>query len=211
MFGLETNAFVFLMIWGTHRLFDEHHQPDKFPWSGVIFAIGGLTRPEAPLFIGIPMLMLGKGLWSRQNLIRCVLFVVPLMAHLAWRYGYYGSLLPSTLDAKTGDLRSQLKAGRSYVLDWVDHCGLVLFIGFYGIALGLVKRHRELITIALVLFAVLGYVVLVGGDWMSYFRFLTPAEPYAFLLVGVATRELWQTHNKAAWLALAFLGHMGRR
>ena len=39
-------------------------------------------------------------------------------------------------------------------------------------------------------------VWLVGGDWMSYFRFMAPAEPFCFLLVCVGARALIQTKDR---------------
>ena len=206
VFGLETNAFIFLMMLGTLMMFEEHDRGRGFPWSGVVFALGGLTRPEAPMFIGVPMLLLGKKFFSKQNLIRGVVFAAPLVAHMLWRYSYYGSFLPSTLDAKTGDLRAQYKSGRAYTMAWADHAGSVVWLGFYGLALGVVRRKRELLTVAAMFWAMVCYVLLVGGDWMSYYRYLAPAEPYAFLLVCVAAREIVQTHNKAAILALGLFG-----
>src|SRR5690606_12935089 len=88
VFGLETGAFVALVVTGTWMMFREHETPSAFPWSGVVFAFAALTRPEAPMFIGIPMLMLGKAFFSRQNLLRIALFAVPALAHLFWRHAY---------------------------------------------------------------------------------------------------------------------------
>lgn len=206
VFGLETTSFIFLIMLGTLMMFEEHDRGRGFPWSGVVFALAGLTRPEAPMFLGIPMLLLGRKFFSRQNLVRGIVFAVPIASHYLWRYGYYGEWTPSTLSAKTGDLRQQYRGGRAYLTGWIDHAGVVVFIALYGLALGFVRRNREIVTIGIVFFATCGYVWLVGGDWMSYFRFMAPAEPFCFLLVCVGARALIQTKDRAAILACVLFG-----
>lgn len=202
VFGLETGLFQFLVILGTTMMFEESDRHRAFPASGLVFALAGLTRPEAPMFLGLPMLLLGRGMFARQNLVRGALFVLPIAAHMLWRHGYYGSWTPATLSAKTGDLKSQWKGGRGYVLAWLEHAGPVMVMWCYGVGLAISRRSREAMTLALVFVAVALYVALVGGDWMSYYRFMAPAEPYAFVLVCAAVRSLVQTRDRAALIGL---------
>lgn len=58
VFGLETAMFGFLLIAGIHSFLREEAGERERPWSGLIFALAGLTRPEAPLFLGLLMLHL---------------------------------------------------------------------------------------------------------------------------------------------------------
>lgn len=204
--GLETSAFTFLVLWGTWRMFLEVERGDRVPWSGLVFAAAGLTRPEAPLFIGLPMLLLGRGFFSRQNLLRAALCGGPLLLHLLWRYSYYGAWLPATLGAKTGDLQQQLDRGSGYLSSYVETGGPIVFLALFGIAVALVKRHRELASLAAITVAWFAYVLLVGGDWMSYHRFLAPTEPFLFVLVGLAIRRIVETLDRAAILGLALFG-----
>jgi arabinofuranosyltransferase len=205
MFGLEASMFAFLVALGTLMLFEEHVRARGIPWSGLVFAVAGLVRPEAPMFLGLAMLPLGRAFLGRQNLVRGTMFVVPLLVHALWRHSYYGAWLPGTLAAKTGDLVLQWKTGTAYVLAWVATCGPMLFFSMYATALAIVRRERELFTIALLTLAVGAYVILVGGDWMSFHRFMTPAEPFAFVLVCVAFRQLAGLGDRAALLALALV------
>ncbi|MEM6295902.1 MAG: hypothetical protein AAGA54_31815 [Myxococcota bacterium] len=210
MFGLETIGFVFLVMLGTWLMFREVERDRGIPWSGLVFALAGLTRPEAPMFLGIPMLLLGRRFFARQNLLRGVLFAAPLALHLLWRHDYYGAWLPATLSAKTGNLRQQVEAGKGYLEGWLQHAGPIVFLMLYGIAVGVVRKHRETLTLAAVFTAICGYVLLVGGDWMSYFRFMAPAEPYAFLLVGMTVRAIIEHRKAAPILALGgFLTWVG--
>ena len=202
MFGLETTLFCFLVVLGTLLLFEEQTRGRGFVGSAVVFALAGLTRPEAPMFLGIPMLLLGRKFLSRQNVMRGLVFVLPLALHLAWRRAYYGSWVPSTLPAKTGDLVQQWKGGKAYVLGWLEHAGPVVFLSLYGLGIGVARKSREVLSIAAVFVAVTVYVLLVGGDWMSYYRFIAPAEPYCFVLVCLAARRLVESRDRAALVAL---------
>jgi arabinofuranosyltransferase len=59
VFGLETSMFAFLIVAGILAFLREEDDARRRPWSGLIFALAGLTRPEAPLFFGLLMLHLG--------------------------------------------------------------------------------------------------------------------------------------------------------
>src|SRR5262249_30967123 len=124
VFGLETSFFVFFVLLGTWLFLRERDRPEAFPWSGASLAVAGLTRPEAPLFAGLLMLMLaGKptaegarvslrssilALFERRNLLRAALFALPVAAHFVFRRAYYGAWLPNTFAAKTGNLEQQI-------------------------------------------------------------------------------------------------------
>ena len=211
VFGLETVGFVFLILAGTHLFLRETDlgneapaPPRAFPWSGLVFALAGLTRPEAPMYLGILMLYLGRRFFSRQNLIRAALFILPIAAHLVWRRLYYGAWVPNTLGAKTGNLQAQLQAGLGYVRNYALHAGPVLYLALLGLGLAIAKRRRDLLAISTIALAVAGYVVLVGGDWMKYFRFLAPFEPFCFLLIDLGVRRAVDRRDAATNLAIAF-------
>lgn len=232
VFGLETSFFVFLLLAGTWLFFRESDaaaaalkrdgdgdDSDKnkskksppedrrawlraFPFSGLVFALAGLTRPEAPMFIGILMLFLGRRMVSRQNLLRGVLFATPIAAHLLWRHSYYGAWLPNTLTAKTGNLEAQIGAGADYMQRYLTHGGAIIYLGIFGVALGYVAKRIDILAIAVTAAAVYAYVVIVGGDWMPFFRFASTFEPFAFLLVDLAARDMVDRRSRPVSLAL---------
>jgi hypothetical protein len=202
VFGLETIGFVFFITLGTLLMFREVERGEGFPWSGLVFALAGLTRPEAPMYAGIPMLLLGRRFFSRQNILRGVVFATVLGVHMVWRHSYYGEWLPATLSAKTGDWSRQYEGGKNYILSWIHHAGPIVFFSLFGFAIGLAKKHRETLTLGFVFVGVCGYLLLIGGDWMKYFRFMAPGEPYCFVLVCLGIRTIVQSHSKPAWLAM---------
>ncbi|RLB62250.1 MAG: hypothetical protein DRI90_09485 [Deltaproteobacteria bacterium] len=268
VFGLETTMFTFLLLYGTWLMLREEQRDGSFPWSGVVYGAAGLTRPEAPMYIGLCMLYLGgKGLipvdklvarwqgerqpesetdpdaerplllagsllgaaalyavwlsldqpttvtktlgalllvallltavahlprqlFGKRNLIRGTLFVAPVAAHLLWRKSYYGSWLPNTLSAKTGDMHQQLAGGSDYLMNFINHEGPIVYLALFGLAAGFAWRSRHLLAVATIVAFGAFYVVLVGGDWMPIFRFLVPVQPFLFLLIGVALRAI---------------------
>ncbi|WP_437958226.1 hypothetical protein WME76_00295 [Sorangium sp. So ce119] len=190
VFGLETPLFVLLVLAGTEMMFRERDRGTGFPYSGLVFGLAGLTRPEAPMFIGIPMLFLGLRFFGRQNLLRGVVFAAPIALHMLWRHSYYGTWLPNTLSAKTGSLAQQLAGGRHYIGEYVEHTWPALLLALFGLCVAIVSRHRDALCVGALALAVAGYVLLVGGDWMPFYRFMSPFEPFCFLLAGLGARSL---------------------
>jgi len=193
IWGLETGFFVCFLLLGTWLFLREREDSEgrAFPFSGLAFAVAGLSRPEAPLFLGLLMLFLGRDFFRRQNLLRGIIFVIPIALHMLWRHGYYGSWLPNTLSAKTGNLEQQLHSGADYLDKYVRHAGVALWLSAFGVGYGVAKRNRWVLACAVTALAVAGYVALVGGDWMPFYRFMATFEPYCFLLVGVGMRSVF--------------------
>ncbi|MBX3232298.1 MAG: hypothetical protein KIT84_21985 [Labilithrix sp.] len=203
VFGLETPLFVTLVVGGMYLFFQEEPafgepapRASKFPVSGILYGLAGITRPEAPMFIGILMLFLGRGLFSKRNITRGLLFVAPVGAHLLFRRSYYGQWTPNTFGAKTGNFDGQIQGGLRYVQNYIAHESRpLLIIAAIGVLWALLSRRRDLLSITATGAAVAGYVVLVGGDWMALFRFLVPFEPFCFLLICIVLREAWDRLN----------------
>ncbi len=244
IFGLETGFFVFLILAGTYLFMREVEPPPEaaappgasparfvFPWSGVVFMLAGLTRPEAPLFIGIlmiallcfrpfeplapdaPMVLRAPGFvigrfFSAQNLLRGGVFAIPIAEHLAFRRYFYGPYMLNTLFAKTGNLQGQIGAGIGYVQNYVVHAGPVLYLALLGVGIGFMGRRRDVIGFTFIGLAWLAYVVLVGGDWMKFFRFMAPFEPFCFLLIDLGVRRAVDKRDRVTNLALAIFAVM---
>jgi arabinofuranosyltransferase len=216
VYGLETSLFVFLVVAGLLLFLRETggvmrgkkgreraSEPVAFPWSGLVFALAGLTRPEAPAYLGILMLFLGWRMFGRQNLIRGAMFGGIVGAHLVFRKAYYGAWLPHTLGAKTGNLTNQLRGGWGYVQAYLANQGPAVWIALLGVAIGIVLLRRDVLAIATTAVFVVVYVVFVGGDWMPHHRFMAPFEPFCFLLVDLGARWMIDRRERATTLALA--------
>jgi hypothetical protein len=192
VFGLETPLFVLLILAGTELVFRERDRGSGFPWSGVVFGVAGVTRtaPEAAMFLGLVMLFLGLRFFGKQNLLRGVVFLAPVTAHTLFRHAYYGTWLPNTALAKLGNLSQQIAGGKHYLTEYAQHAWPLLLLALFGLCVAVMARQREALCFAVVAIAVTGYVLVVGGDWMPYFRFMAPFEPFAFLLACLGARSL---------------------
>ncbi len=221
VWGLETSLITFLVLAALELFFREEPSMGepadsvatapalrhaRFPWSALVFGLAGLTRPEAPLFMAIPMLFLGRRVMSRRNLLRAGVFASIVGSHVLFRRLYYGAWLPNSLPAKTGDLNAQFNRGWDYVQNYFVHAGPLVWLSVFGIVVAVETRRRDLLAIAAVALSYVGYVVVVGGDWMPYFRFLSPFEPFAFLLVDIGARSLLDKRKPPGWLAIVAIG-----
>lgn len=212
VFGLETTFFALLVTAGAWLVYREEDRAAAspgarvVPWSGLVFAAAGLTRPEAPLFLGLVMLTLGRRFLSPRNILRGLLFVGPVALHLLWRHSYYGDWLPATLYAKTGDFSRQLQGGLNYLKGYLDNLGLVALFALPGALVGLRTRPRETIAFAAITLLFTAYIVSVGGDWMPYHRFFAPVEPFFYLLIGLGAAWLVDTRKLPVILALLLAG-----
>ena len=201
--GLETALFIFLVLLGLLLTVEESERPERFPYSGLVYALAALTRPEAPLFLGLAMLVLGKRMFRRQNLLRGAIFAAVVGMHLLWRHSYYGAWLPNTFSAKTGSLSSQIPQGIEYVGAWLGTAGAIFWFALLGLTLTLSRRTTLGLAVVATAGAVCLYVVVVGGDWMPVFRFMAAFEPFAFLLVDLGLRAAAESKNRAVLAALA--------
>ena len=67
IFGLETAFFVALVLGGIVLVMRERTR-GGVPWSGLVFGIAGITRPEAPMFLGLTMLFMhGPALFDKPT------------------------------------------------------------------------------------------------------------------------------------------------
>jgi arabinofuranosyltransferase len=157
------------------------------------------TRPD-----GLPLILpvLALGLWERRTHWRAALMgLLPLLCWEMFALLYYGFPFPNTAYAKLshglprGALIDQglTYLGNSLRLDYVT-----LPATAAGVVLAFARRERALVALGAGVLLQLGYVVWIGGDFMSG-RFLT-----APLLVSVIvlSRLEWGGRS-AAGLSLA--------
>ncbi len=104
--GLETALFALLVLAGALALLRELER-GGFPWSGLLFALAGMARPEGVLVFGLSMAYLALFRLARRDRRpgladagRLLLFAGAYGGYFLWRYRYYGFLLPNTFYAK---------------------------------------------------------------------------------------------------------------
>lgn len=134
-------------------------------------ARGGDPRSEAKR-IGATLLVLGGGL-------------------LAYRWWTFGDWIPNTARAKGHLSQEGFVRGSKYVASFFLEYPLLGVFAVLGSIRALGRGCDVSTRSALVMFlGTLGYVALVGGDYMAWFRFLAPAVPFIALLGAAWVRGL---------------------
>ncbi|MDW8054897.1 MAG: hypothetical protein RMJ86_10200 [Anaerolineae bacterium] len=194
--GLETMLFACLFA-ASALAFVQEEETGKGAWSGVLFALLALTRPEGVLFGALAAALRAAKLWRERRAPaihdwwRLGLWLAPPLVHLAWRLNYYGYPLPNTVYAKSLGLHPRaFIEGAHYLYTSATTLGGValLLVGSFVV----VWRVRAL-RYAYLLAAVLAYAAFTfagGGDWMPAQRFLVHVLPAVVVLASVGLQWL---------------------
>ncbi len=224
VFGLETTFFTLLLTAAAFFFIEEEHLTSggaarphreelKLPWAALFLAGAAITRPEGIVY-ALALAPFGK--WQdalRRNALRLTLPGVVLVAHVAFRYVYYGQLLPNTYYAKLGDTPwwHVPPFALGYVARFARHEGPLLLLAVFGCVWAFATRRRDLQAVASMGAAALALSVPLSDDWMPADRLLAPFAPFAFVLACVMARTLFESGRHVA-LRAAFallLGYGG--
>lgn len=231
--GLETPLAMALLTTGVF-LFIVEQRTGSFPWSALAFSAGAMTRPELAgiaVFTGAygfgDALLRGDRAALRRMTIWTALFAATYGPYFAWRWSYYGYLLPNTFYVKVASNRETILNGLEYVRTHGQGLGfLPLIVGAFLLTF---QRStgikRDAVYILAVIVAWLTIVAVEGGDAFSAGRFLAPIVPIitlagvaglaALLRRGIADRRQFAAVSAAAVvifaLALAQSSVDGRR
>jgi arabinofuranosyltransferase len=151
-----------------------------------------LTRPEAgllgvmgALFFLHDLRRTSGRLWLRSLLAPAAIFLLMVGPYLAFKHGYYGSIIPNTFHAKEPNLAEALTYTVDNVWPWLG-LALLTVVAAWRRTLSAARMELGLLWAAFVLSS-----VLVGPDWMPAGRFLLPAVPLLALAAdGVVIRAL---------------------
>jgi len=172
-----------------------------------------LTRLDSIVLI-IPILLLVLFRTVRANnedqagrLARILALILPaavsMLLWFAWKFVYYGEVIPNTARVKGADTAA-MGMGLRYLFEFVRSYWMAPVLLFTTLQLAVLLKNlksRALIG-SLGLWVV--YVVVVGGDFME-FRLLMPALPLLFVVV-VASLPQEETKLKAALVGTLVLG-----
>jgi hypothetical protein len=213
--AMETLLFTALLLAGVCSSLREARM-QRWRGSGVLFALLCLMRPEGPFVFGVFTAALafaersGRGDWShlRRHLENALIVFAVVAIHFAWRWHYYGELLPNTYYAKVTGGAGQLATGLHYLREFSLANPVLAASLLFPLAL-LSRRLRTWFAqpaLALVVYATLaawvGYVVAVGADFMPYFRFFVPALPFCAVLAAGLLRGAPRLSSGGVVLAL---------
>lgn len=206
--GLEGGLFAFLVVLVVRKTVEEADAKLIGALLGLMF----ITRPESllilPLVVGYQAFgtaASGDRSASRRRAVAVGAAAIAIVgAATIWRLGYYGSLFPNSMTAKSvlpagaAALLQNLAPGTAYLGRFaVAQAPLVL-----GAALALtwLPKHRALWFSLLVVASEVPPVLVNGGDWMPHYRLLMVFVPLlaAPLALGLSkTLEAWERPGRA--------------
>jgi arabinofuranosyltransferase len=181
--GLETALFTVLILAAFVVLTAGPVTLKRAFVTGLILGLAALTRPDAPLVAAACGVFV---LWRADRKVAAGAaifagFALLWAPHLAWRYSFYGSLVPNTALAKSAHL-AWWSQGFTYVALYVQRYP-VLLIGPALLAFRAVRQGKaglserpDLVLAAAIALLHAVYVARVGGDFM-FARFLIPVTP----------------------------------
>lgn len=204
--GLETALFTFLVVAGLERGLAPGVGSRGRAAAPLLLAAAALTRPDGPLVFALWFAVRAFDTWrggpaaaegGRRELARDLgLFVAPLIPYAAWKFWYYGDLLPNTYYAKAGISTDYLGRGVDYALDWFRSYGLFGVAPALALLGAFVSGVRGVpLRLLAIWCGVAAYIVLIGGDVLLLHRFWLPLLPIGALLIG----------QGVSWLATRFL------
>jgi hypothetical protein len=205
--GMETTFFTVLVLLGATRYVYEIQNKREMPLSSVIFGIASLTRFEGLLFFGITfiyqaILVIKKRILPKTLLVSLLLFFSIFLPYYIWRYTYYGWPLPNTFYAKVGSGTDQYIRGLNYIKKF-----LFEFSGWIFLMILLVFRKISIYILYLLLitFSYLLYVIYIGGDGLSIYRFMVPILPFLYLLFKEGIVSLYEIVSKKKALVVTLI------
>lgn len=195
--GLETIFFTFLVFMATVSFVRAADADCGYAWPAALFALATMTRPDGVVFFGAASLHLlarqvraGKA-GGLRLLTWTLTFAAIFLPYFAWRWWYYGHLLPNTFYAKVGSGWNQYARGVRYSGRFLLDAGGPLLL----LPLGLVLRWPQPLWVrvfAVQVAAQLAYVIYVGGDGLGFYRFFVSVLPFLALLAQEGALTLWQ-------------------
>jgi hypothetical protein len=193
--GLETVPLAGV-IFAAQLVFLSERRKGASHWgSGVLYGVASLLRADALLFIVPAVVCLS---WAhRRGAARFLTSLVAacgglFLAHVAWRWIYYGDPLPNTFYLRLGgDVFQQLR-GVFYVYKNVEAFGGTFLMGLPAVLLLLRDPRRDFARLFLGLSVALHvlWVIVVGGDYMPMARFLVPVVPALTVLLFETILEI---------------------
>lgn len=207
--GLETPYYSFFLtvfyIAFISRLTTVKQKNTSFDW--LLFSTGcfvTLTRTEGfwiilVALITIPVIYkfsLTSALWKVKALL---LSLIVLIILCFLRYLFTGSLWPSPVYAKVGNIQDLIPTGWKYITDYYTSSawGYVSITGILYGSIFLIRalttihsndsvKNVRIINIAVLVSFITGHhivTILSGGNWMEHYRFMSPIVPMTNILI----------------------------
>ena len=204
--GLESVFYSGLLVLMISHAMRERKAARVHTISLVLAMMLCLTRPEAPLFVGL----LYTGLWIndldwKRSLIPLGLMGVFLSLLTVGRLVYFGDPLPNTFYAKVGGWAWE--RGLLYCWAHFKHHPILWLGMFASIRLYKEKSVRLLLW---VLLPYLLYVISIGGDFKPTGRFLLPAGGLLVAITMQFVQSISSVRSKSVMILILCISLLSR-
>ena len=201
MMGLETGVYSLLLV----TFFITAASFGRQRFSPLILGLVGiflfLTRPESIALL----LLISCGLMLfyfdklKEILQTTGIWLVGILLISFWRLNSFGDFIPNSVRAKSvlglmlqdwSILWHRLIAGASYFKGWFLSSWLLILLGLIGWIFLLKRKPFQGYVLGAIVFVGMAPVVVNSGDWMPFYRLLTPLLGIATLLAGACLKEI---------------------
>lgn len=205
--GMESSMFIFFAMLSIYYYIKEKDSEAVNYKFALYLFVASLTRPEGLylffiiLFHKVLVTFITKKnigesikiLFSKNNLVTYLIFIVPTGLYILFRISYYGYPFPNTFYAKTGISWVYIQAGLEYT--WNFFKSYLLFGIIYLLPLVLFKLKKNFFEISflyILTFFYTLYVISVGGDVLQLHRFFLPVLPFFYILFAKFLRYVFE-------------------
>jgi hypothetical protein len=197
--GLETELFVFSVVWGAAGFLEVIHHPNNRSFRRIspAFALMVLARPEAPILMGAAFCALMAEPRLRRLSYIVNLLLIPTLVYVAllvFRLNYFGLPFPNTFYAKEAGGIWLMKRGY-YAVKGFGQKNFNMFFSVFAL-MGWVTLWREArergasVFLASWAGAFGLHFVKSGGDLMPEERLLLPMMPGVFVSAAVFVKSI---------------------
>jgi hypothetical protein len=197
--GMDTALFVaWLSVW----VYVFVRNPDSLAGLLLLAALGAWIRPEAYIIVAVGTAWNIYAHRSQPGFARRIAFAgliaVVVILPIVWRFSTFGEFLPTTFYAKSD---RSLRSGLGFLFGAINGYGAAV----WAVALfGLWRLRRVVPWAGIMVVAIAGYIIWVGGDVLIQ-RFSLWWMPLVVLGLAAGLREIAQTRLLDAKTALCVI------
>jgi arabinofuranosyltransferase len=193
LMGMETGLLTLLILacaWFGIRWVQEGRRRDLISMS-IAAGLAFLTRNDSVILSGVVFAYaalasgaFGGDVENRIDLLRAAALVAAfIIVQTAFRFAYYGALLPNTYILKlTGyPLNIRLIDGSRFVLEFLGQTWPIFVLAALAFRRG---PNSMRVMLLVIMFTALAYQIYVGGDPWNSWRILAPGMPGLFILAA---------------------------
>jgi hypothetical protein len=186
--GFDTTLVTVLFVYTMLRVLRDERNATQEAITYLVVGLLPVARSDAYyLWATVVLVAIAIRGVSRAHLLRVSLCAVIPIGQLLVRHAVYGAWLPNTYYLKVAGMAGLWHRGLAYLTGFAAAYVVALVLAGAGVWWSADRRLRALSWGTV--FAV-AYVLIVGEDFMEYFRFLAPWVPVLLVMAGAACADL---------------------